>query len=390
MVNSNITVQVGVVVGCLSVIGSLIIILSYILFPRLRTHARQLVCWLSLADLFQALFFVLSEWIVPAKQNTACWLLGLFGVFSSVSTFMWTTCIAYFVLDNLRHLRRIGEARTAARATGNSVQESSSLLHSAHSQYHAKYPDVQTHASDAPRVDLRSPTRTPGASVSKSSSVAGGSGRHTDGPQPSNWLRMLVCFHVLSWGVPLGVCAFVWYSVRSGSLYTSDDTWCFVPEKYTITRLMANLVPMFLCWTVTACLYLWSIMTIRNITSATALQGEIRTKLLLIPFFFVVLRLPDAVYRSVELITASTGTHSPSYFPSALVWLLPVVSCGNAAQGTVDCVIYVFATKQCRHEFMSLFRRLFGRCGVPDGGASGDGSGRDERKRAHDPILLET
>ena len=81
------------VLGGLSAFGSLLVVLSYILFVECRSLSRQLVSILALCDLGQGLFFIIS----PFVGNGNCAAQALFGIWIASSSFLWTASIAYFV-----------------------------------------------------------------------------------------------------------------------------------------------------------------------------------------------------------------------------------------------------------------------------------------------------
>jgi len=85
------------VLGILSSFGSLLVIFSYWLFKRSRSLSRFLVCILSFCDFCQGLFY-------PMNQLTSgCLFLTPFGIWSSLTSFFWTACIAYFVNRVIRN-----------------------------------------------------------------------------------------------------------------------------------------------------------------------------------------------------------------------------------------------------------------------------------------------
>jgi Slime mold cyclic AMP receptor len=204
---------------------------------------RQLVAWLSLADIMQAVFFIGSEFVDSGDRATGepgspCWFMGLFGLFAALSTFIWTAAISLFVFLSVA---RVGIS--AGRG------------------------DQNEHRARERRRD----------------SFA------------------LAIFHVFSWGYPFAMCAVVWTSVSS--LASADDTWCYIPQAYQTLRIFTTYLPLFVCWLFVAVMYALSTIKLRSVrrfSRDSRLHGEVQTKLILIPLAFVILRLPGAIFRLIE------------------------------------------------------------------------------------------
>jgi hypothetical protein len=85
-----------VVMGGLSCLGALAVIGTYACFHEVRSTSFRLLVYLAACDLGQGLFFCiyLGNWL------TAPWLCVVhhaWGVWVALSSFLWTTCIAYYV-----------------------------------------------------------------------------------------------------------------------------------------------------------------------------------------------------------------------------------------------------------------------------------------------------
>ena len=87
----------------LSMIGCVIIILTYWLFPDLRTSGRQLLVYLSVADFLTALgnligiiWYALMRYkmLTESQSDALCQSHSGLTIFSSISSFFWTVCIA--------------------------------------------------------------------------------------------------------------------------------------------------------------------------------------------------------------------------------------------------------------------------------------------------------
>jgi G protein-coupled receptor 157 len=118
IVQKDIRIRAVVGVTCsLSIIGSLLIILSYVCFKDLRTRARYILVHLSLMDLILAVSNLVgiagnfdqrsiesnSNYNVneslPMKFNDTiyCRIQGLFTLYSTLSSILWTIFLAVFV-----------------------------------------------------------------------------------------------------------------------------------------------------------------------------------------------------------------------------------------------------------------------------------------------------
>lgn len=87
-------------VGFLSVIGSVCLILSYVLFKSLRSTWRWLLLWLSMFDLAQGAFYVLVAFVdVSGISDGACLVLGLANIATCSASFLCTMCISFLVVD---------------------------------------------------------------------------------------------------------------------------------------------------------------------------------------------------------------------------------------------------------------------------------------------------
>eukprot|EP00061_Rhincodon_typus_P005831 g25814.t1 len=82
---------------CCSCLGSLLIIGTHCWWPDLRTRARQLLVFLSLADLLSAASY--SYGVLRDFQSSTwdCVLQGALSTFANTSSFFWTMTIAIYL-----------------------------------------------------------------------------------------------------------------------------------------------------------------------------------------------------------------------------------------------------------------------------------------------------
>ena len=86
--------------NCLSLLGSLSIMVIYFSYRSLRSFAFQLIVFMSLADIIRAVGFELSP-----DNRVSCEMQGILTNFGSLSSVVWTSIIAYcmysvIVLEN--------------------------------------------------------------------------------------------------------------------------------------------------------------------------------------------------------------------------------------------------------------------------------------------------
>ncbi|KAL2103614.1 hypothetical protein ACEWY4_000482 [Coilia grayii] len=90
--------QVVILISCaLSFFGSLLIILTYIIWADLRTTPRKLLVFLSVADLLSAISYSVGVWKVFHEDSWDCIVQGAFSTFANTSSFFWTVAIAIYL-----------------------------------------------------------------------------------------------------------------------------------------------------------------------------------------------------------------------------------------------------------------------------------------------------
>ena len=112
------TLRAVVGVSCsLSILGSLLIILSYILFKKRRTRAREILLHISLMDLGVALanliglsvyfdrFYLLDNEQVPAYIDGLCKTQAFFAAYCTYASILWTIALAGFLYFLIIHHR---------------------------------------------------------------------------------------------------------------------------------------------------------------------------------------------------------------------------------------------------------------------------------------------
>ena len=102
---------------CLSILGSLLIILSYILFKKRRSRAREILLHISLMDLGVALanliglsvyfdrFYFEYRGSVPPYIEGFCKTQAFFANYCTISSILWTIALAGFLYFLIIHHR---------------------------------------------------------------------------------------------------------------------------------------------------------------------------------------------------------------------------------------------------------------------------------------------
>lgn len=96
-----------VLLSCaLSALGSGLLVATHALWPDLRSQARRLLLFLSLADLLSAASYfygVLQDFSGPSWD---CVLQGALSTFANTSSFFWTVAIALYLYLSIVHAAR--------------------------------------------------------------------------------------------------------------------------------------------------------------------------------------------------------------------------------------------------------------------------------------------
>nr|XP_020475460.1 probable G-protein coupled receptor 157 [Monopterus albus] len=104
--------QVVVLFSCaLSFLGSSLIILTYIIWPDLRTTPRKLLVYLSVSDWLSAVSYAFGVWKVFHADSPDCVAQGAISTFANTSSFFWTVAIAvYLYVFIVRSSQRVADS----------------------------------------------------------------------------------------------------------------------------------------------------------------------------------------------------------------------------------------------------------------------------------------
>ncbi|XP_051280183.1 G-protein coupled receptor 157 [Dicentrarchus labrax] len=104
--------QVIVLISCsLSFLGSTLIILTYFIWPDLRTTPRKLLVYLSVSDWMSAVSYGFGVWRVFGTDSLECVVQGAISTFANTSSFFWTVAIAvYLYIFIVRSSQRVADS----------------------------------------------------------------------------------------------------------------------------------------------------------------------------------------------------------------------------------------------------------------------------------------
>jgi len=84
--------------GSLSILGALIIITTFVMWPDLRTNSRRIIVFISIGDLFVAISNIIGLYTTSADDAT-CNIQATLNIMAILSSFFWTTYLScYFYL----------------------------------------------------------------------------------------------------------------------------------------------------------------------------------------------------------------------------------------------------------------------------------------------------
>ncbi|KAJ3376813.1 hypothetical protein HDU92_008977, partial [Lobulomyces angularis] len=90
------TLSTALRVSCsISMVANLAILASFVFVKRLRTQINNLVCYLTIADVFVCIFGFLGDWPLKVfKSDTFCFIQGFLIQYFVCATALWTAMIA--------------------------------------------------------------------------------------------------------------------------------------------------------------------------------------------------------------------------------------------------------------------------------------------------------
>lgn len=86
------------VVGILSILGSLIIIVTYFIFLDMKSTARKILVFISFSDIFTVFPYVINAWYHSHLRNISnCKWQSFFTTTAVMWSFFWTSSLAIYV-----------------------------------------------------------------------------------------------------------------------------------------------------------------------------------------------------------------------------------------------------------------------------------------------------
>lgn len=99
-------------VAFLSMIGALIIIVTFIVRPDIRTNSRRIIVCMSISDFSVACLNTIGLHINPPTQNLICEMQATLNVVAVLSSFLWTVNLSlYFYMTVCRKISITSEKR---------------------------------------------------------------------------------------------------------------------------------------------------------------------------------------------------------------------------------------------------------------------------------------
>jgi len=300
---------VAISVGMLSMASSVLVCFVYAAFPERRSSWRLLVLMVAVADFGQGYFYVAVGVDSVMRQRGAggssdvyCRVNGVIGMWSATASFLWTAALTSYLAYFLR-------SGMPAKALQASVDARVSLL-------------MVTICYGYPTVSI-------GA--------------------------------ILLSHVPLE---------RDGGEQSFQESYgCFIAHEYCASRLMAIYAPLWTSMLVVCTCSAYVAFKLSALLSLSASTPQLqrnlrwlRGKLLLIPIGFVLLRLPETLYRLIEYQHAlwhgcgvsreqnATATRKHHGFEqTSLAQALSMLQAvTNPAQGVLTSIIFVWSSPAYR------------------------------------------
>ena len=271
--------------GSLTIVGTLSIILSYVLFVPLRSRWRQLLVLLSFFDLCQGLFYIGNYFHYSSGESdlsTFCKAQRYFNIFTCTTSFFCTACISIYVCDMLN-------------------------------------------------LEI----------------------------SPQREQRVVVLTYALPLGYSLLVCIILFFFDRQHGYQVvggdPDSFGCYITHNFVSMRVLCTYAPLIASWAVTVIFYVKSLLRLKALVKSSTNDSQnvrndlisVQRRLMLVPLAFVLLRLPDFLYRVIEYPAGPRFQHSPA---GQLLNLACAIA--NPSQGFINSVIFVAFSWRVRRSFM--------------------------------------
>ena len=104
----------SITAASLSIVGTMIIIATFAMWPDLRTNSRRMIVFISIGDFLVASGNIIGEWYTGKnpEQSTACRLQAAIGIIAILPSFFWTVYLSlYFYLTIRKKISNESERR---------------------------------------------------------------------------------------------------------------------------------------------------------------------------------------------------------------------------------------------------------------------------------------
>ena len=82
--------------GSLSLLGALIIITTFVMWPDLKTNSRRIIVFISIGDFFMAFSNIVGLYN-PPKENYTCDIQATVNIVANLSSFLWTMNLSFYL-----------------------------------------------------------------------------------------------------------------------------------------------------------------------------------------------------------------------------------------------------------------------------------------------------
>tara|TARA_B100000795_G_scaffold209037_1_gene162557 strand:+ start:227 stop:1231 length:1005 start_codon:yes stop_codon:yes gene_type:complete len=162
-------------------------------------------------------------------------------------------------------------------------------------------------------------------------------------------------------GYPLlvSVAVFVLHMVGKEPVITpdTDQYGCYINQSHELERWIASYIPMLSSWVVCSIYNLQAYRRLKQVVTpgsdVTENNGNrvihnMMRRLLIVPFGFVLLRLPDISYRILELFYREQNVNEMQIAD----WFVFLQAGLNPAQGVWNCVLLAIYSRRLRRGFL--------------------------------------
>jgi G protein-coupled receptor 157 len=296
--------------GSLSILGTLIIILTYFVWPDIRSTSRQLLVFLSIADMVTATGNSLGA--ITHPQGIGCTIQSAFTTTSSLWSFFWTACIALYIFLSVRTSDHTNIYHHRGNTTTSAIHHENTL-----NSVGVGYLETTT----LPLEDKKKET------------------------------LQLIIYHLVCWGVPIVIIMFALaFEALGGDTFSTTVGWCWISDQVSYQTFWSFFTGKgweIASYIVTFLLYFFTRRKLRaayTTPKARMVMDRADRKLMLVPIVFVFVRIWGTVRYLLLLGNVSADK---------LYWLAVVQGIGDSAQGFANFLLFCVFTPKIRKKFQA-------------------------------------